>query len=1535
MDKQLIRHLDSFSRAKDWEWHYLVNWISKLKEILESLPSYSPFAVQLSKRLTQCLSPAIPEMVHVASLHLFELLLSRGQCFPLFLDSLLGFFPTASIRLKSAVLGLIQKHCVKPGNDLAVPGLVFALLKCANEPETANQVTDMLDFLTATFGVAVQTAVVSAALKSRSVRLAALNYLKRRLQVEVHRQAANAILVALDDPSLIVRRAALDVLVTHLPLGVCDLPYTTMIYLATAGLKLLALKDLSLQRRLNDWVQAALEVSYNSSRLPHGSLGPSNGESAQSAPPKVSSHFYETTDHELVIKVILDATAQLIGGSSPDTLEVVAQLLHNQFLSQTLIDSLTIDIFKYLKRHPASPEQIRTAIGEGPLTQLFLSLCDRLQTHETCMVLDLLSFAVTELVADSSTVCQVRELLCRLMGGESVEVCSKILEIVQSSLLKDTGMMSPEAHRLIISLVHSEPELFPQASMIFSLSIHFLEEEWLQLIDEVAASNNIKAVHWCVVDLLKSDPTHISARMLGKIWGLVSTSEVNRVLVTLNECREAVPTQFFESLSESWLSPLVAVKTRRLHEFNRLWKYNKFKLQDTAFILMDLLEDSNPQVRHLAHQWLTNSLVKIDLVIDPLLEVLLKRQTKLARSAFGDLQYTHTYDFPRLLAAFNRLCALINRGGDDLKHALHTVEISEEAKGFNAEVSRFCKTYLELLCNLALFFISKNDANEGLNISSAACEFLELVLHKTTHTQVCKAAEVALKVAVDSIREDNPVMQMSLVNVLRVVFFECSLPSELAGDLLSTPHFKSLLLPALNTSREALSTHLIYQVNLKEPVSEPFALTSHAKPMKPRDPDVVMPFARGLLSNTSLYILNHWVDFIDDMIPMMTQLLSRPIVTDYFSSMLSSMSSILQTQTDNKAVVKALITLIRQALRHTDPEVALVVLQELDTVLEVCISRTKLPETPINISATSVLFDCSLQGLPGQESADLLVPVLALHPVQLMSAVISQWLKLTVLRPDSDSDLKLQKLLVLVVCLDMPMDVLLGTLLEFTRQQLKLEQTARRTGSTDKRELGIAHLMFALLASRVQLSNSQTQALALWEAVLKLVTELEHSVLGEAKLWGLALLQLLARRLPLEEAPKKLRRMLQDTVQRLVGFATGVMNSSSEIFNPQPSCIVGSKTLSLAATKVLMAAYVPLVLMAWNTEPEDKVVNQMQGVATQLLTAYRSKSSRLAQIGGLLECIVRHEGCCRHLKKDLLELVNSPSFFADLDRKCDVLKTFSSVIRHVLRTCFPDKGVIVAETFSRISTSVFTSRASEILQTQQALKMLAFFIFSGAVDDFAKTASQIFERLVDLMKEPLMSPAVFMCLRVLFLRLSRSVLAECWPRLWPHLFSQLPRALQRGASNETCSAALRLLELLSHLDLEDFHLIQWMFFIDVPDISFGREPSSGFVPSLGRAFLPDYQLEILPSRQSDYGEVNKVSLIPAESISECEAPPFCFSQAASGSLSRDSEAKKCDSCMNVEAFGKNLIQKDLAYKAQRTALDLDSVEELLASELLV
>mmetsp|Transcript_23734 Transcript_23734/g.42019 ORF Transcript_23734/g.42019 Transcript_23734/m.42019 type:complete len:1465 (+) Transcript_23734:1320-5714(+) len=1464
MDKQLLRHLDSFTRAKEWEWHDLLSWISKLKGILEGLQSYSLFAVQLTKRLSQCLNPAIPEMVHIASLHIFELLLSKGQCMPLFLDSLLGFFPKASLKLKTAVLGLIQQHCIRTGNELSVSGAVFALLSAANEPEISNQVTDMLDYLAMTYGVAVQVGVVGAILRNRSVRIAGLSYLNRRLKPEVHKLAANAVLASLEDNNLLVQRAALDLLVSHLPLGACDLPESTLVFLATSALKLLVNKDLSLQRRLYEWAFSE-----------------------------------EATNYILVSRVVVEALTLHLQRNAPETIEIVAQLLNYNYLTKPLVTELSYEILEYFSKHTASTERIRQIVGENILYGLLNSLWDKIETRGVIKVLDIINYAITELVNESMVIYQTRDRLTSLIGEESLSVCSKVLEIIGSSLLKDAENMSLEAHMKIISRVRSEPELFPQASLIFRMSACSPADEWLNLIAQVSLKKNPTIVHWCIVDLLKSNPDFITSHMISTIWELIETSEFHRVLETLNDCREAAPAEFFASLTHAWLNSSLSVKTRRLREFNKMWKYTRFKLNETSFILMDLLEDPNPQVRHLAHQWLTDSLKCINLIFDPLLEVLLKRQTKLMRSPTGDLQYFTCLDYPRLLSALSRLCTLINRGGEELKYVLQTITISSEARSFSEEVSKHSNTYLDLMCSLALHFVARYEDSDSLNLCSAACEFLELVLHKTNVIQVSRAAEVALKTAVEAIRNDIPVMQLSLVNVLRVVFFECHLPNEAASVLLSSPYYKSLLLPALNST----------------------------------DP----------------YILKHWVEFIGDCLPLMSQHLKSALLTDYFSSMLSTMSSILQSQADNKPVVGTFVKLIMQSLKN--PIDAQIVLGELDTILSVCINRMKQPNLQIKLTKRSLQIDGPLQCPYGDENTDLLVPVSAQYPGQLVSAILNHWVKLTVMKQDAESDLKLQKLLFLTVSLDMPMDRLLGTIFE----HLLAKKTAMREGYTEKTELGVAHMLYALIATRIQLSISQSQAITVWETVLKAVNTLECSILGEAKIWGLSLLHLMAKRLPLDEYPKKFKKSLQDTIQRLVSYATGVISSSSEFYEPKPGSCIDATTLGSACSSVLRATCVPLVLVAWSNESEDKIVTQLQGVGLSLLQSYRPKTEKLLQIGEFLVCLVEHEGCCRALKKDLLDLVNQPTFFtdlhkpdeadqqraveADLRKSVEALQTYCNIIRQILRVSFPDKSVVITETFSRISTSVFTSRASEIQQTQKALKMMTFFIFSGAIDDFARCASQIFDRLVDLLKEPLLIPSVFMCLRVLLIRLSWNILAECWPRLWPHIFSQLPRSLQRDSSNETCLASIRLLELLSYLGLEDFHLIQWMFFIDVPGISFGDGPSDSFLPCLGQAFLPNYRLEMRSDVSNEQDEfrltVKQVSYVQERIPSDCTQPDTCPKALSIEDDSPNTQRKKCDNCSKIEAYGKNLIQFDLGYKAERKVLDLASVESLIASEMLV
>lgn len=68
------------------------------------------------------------------------------------------------------------------------------------------------------------------------------------------------------------------------------------------------------------------------------------------------------------------------------------------------------------------------------------------------------------------------------------------------------------------------------------------------------------------------------------------------------------------------------------------------------------------------------------------------------------------------------------------------------------------------------------------------------------------------------------------------------------------------------------------------------------------------------------------------------------------------------------------------------------------------------------------------------------------------------------------------------------------------------------------------------------------------------------------------------------------------------------------------------------------------------------------------------------------------------------------------------------------------------------------------------------------------------------------------------LRLSPSALAEALRKLWPHLLNELVNVfdLTNGESRDYLLQieGIKIVELMSQLNIEDFHMNQWMFLFD-------------------------------------------------------------------------------------------------------------------------
>lgn len=72
--------------------------------------------------------------------------------------------------------------------------------------------------------------------------------------------------------------------------------------------------------------------------------------------------------------------------------------------------------------------------------------------------------------------------------------------------------------------------------------------------------------------------------------------------------------------------------------------------------------------------------------------------------------------------------------------------------------------------------------------------------------------------------------------------------------------------------------------------------------------------------------------------------------------------------------------------------------------------------------------------------------------------------------------------------------------------------------------------------------------------------------------------------------------------------------------------------------------------------------------------------------------------------------------------------------------------------------------------------------------------------------------------RILMLRLSTQTLAEALRKLWPHLLNELVQVFDvpQGEQHDFYLSieGIKLIELMSQLNIEDFQMNQWMFLFD-------------------------------------------------------------------------------------------------------------------------
>ncbi|RDX51932.1 hypothetical protein OH76DRAFT_1400831 [Lentinus brumalis] len=351
--QQVEKCLSSFDNVHEW-----ADFISFLKQLLKTFQSYQQFKeiprkLVVSKRLSQCLNPALPNGVHQRALdvysHIFAVLGSEGlqRDLALWSSGLFPFFEYASTAVKPTVLNLFDTHYVplQAGLRPVMKAFILALLPGLEEEngEYFDKVLALLDRLAGTISQSFFFQNIwLAILTTPRARGTALTYLSRRLPPFKADEDITPIVgsdlglmirafaAALEDDDLLVRRGALDILLQSLRIdgiAVQKAQADDRAILMRAATSVVLRRDLALNRRLFAWL-----------------LGPGEGSQAQ-------TEYYMEHSLELLRSTLRDEMfnpSQEYSQSRP--FKIFISLLDKFEIGLPLTEVLVYDAFKALRR---------------------------------------------------------------------------------------------------------------------------------------------------------------------------------------------------------------------------------------------------------------------------------------------------------------------------------------------------------------------------------------------------------------------------------------------------------------------------------------------------------------------------------------------------------------------------------------------------------------------------------------------------------------------------------------------------------------------------------------------------------------------------------------------------------------------------------------------------------------------------------------------------------------------------------------------------------------------------------------------------------------------------------------------------------------------------------------------------------------------------------------------------------------------------------------------------------------------------------
>ncbi|CAG9833682.1 unnamed protein product [Diabrotica balteata] len=314
---------------------------------------------------------------------------------------------------------------------------------------------------------------------------------------------------------------------------------------------------------------------------------------------------------------------------------------------------------------------------------------------------------------------------------------------------------------------------------------------------------------------------------------------------------------------------------------------------------------------------------------------------------------------------------------------------------------------------------------------------------------------------------------------------------------------------------------------------------------------------------------------------------------------------------------------------------------------------------------------------------------------------------------------------------------------------------------------------------------SSTQLFEAWGSLLALIRE-GCSLAPSAQFLLAAILhEIMIKCCPLEE--KKDQKDLQDVTAKLIDCVSQVCGSCLEQTtwlrrnfavkeqdeDSTPDSNIISDTFvnsnhNVQAQLLLSEILAPILDICFGSSEKDKVNNILISLMCNIVPYLKTHSVKnMPSFGAcskLLSSLSSYQYTRKAWKKDVFDLLLDNTLF-QMEYSC--MKYWRIIVDNLMthdNTTFRDLMNRVSMNQSG-SLNIFSSREQEYEQKAQLLKRLAYVIFCSEMDQYAKYMPDIQEQLTSSLRlsVPGVQAQVFMCFRVILIRMSPLHVTSLWP----------------------------------------------------------------------------------------------------------------------------------------------------------------------------